>query len=93
MVSEDIEEKGLTPYILIAGNNYELIGELKESCLDTINLEYLTVNSYEEYRKIIFDSGELKRIRYEDGTKRIEKEKNKTNFERDDIWSLMAEDN
>lgn len=92
MVSEDIQEKGLTPYILIAGNNYELIGELKESCLDAINLEYLIVNSYEEYRKFIFNSGELKRIRYEEGTKRIEEEKNKTKFERYDKWSLMVED-
>jgi hypothetical protein len=74
MVCDDIQEKGLTPYVLIAGNNYELIGKFKDNCLDAINLEYLTVNSYEEYRKIIFKSGELKRIRYEEGTKRIEEE-------------------
>ena len=76
MVSNDIQQsKGLTPYILVAGNNYELIGEFKDRCLDAINLEYLTVNSYEEYRKIIFDSGELKEKRYEEGTKRIEGKK------------------
>ena len=77
MVCKDIQEKGLTPYILIAGNNYELIGEFKESCLDAINLEYLTVNSYEEYRKIIFDSGKLKEKRYKDGNKRKMKQNSK----------------
>jgi hypothetical protein len=93
MVSDDIQQsKGLTPYILVAGNNYELIGEFKDRCLDAINLEYLTVNSYEEYRKIIFKSGELKEKRYKEGNKRRKEEKNKTKFERDDKWSLLVEE-
>lgn len=71
MVCDDLDKQGVVPYILVAGNNYELIGDLKNSCLDVINLEYLTVNSYEEYRKIIFDAGKLKQKRYDEGNEKI----------------------
>ena len=54
LICEDIEKSGMVPYIVIATNQYETIGKNKDRCLDVINLKYVTINSYDEYREMIF---------------------------------------
>lgn len=62
---EDCKKNRIILYIIVAANVYELARN--EQCLDVLNLEYATVNDYEEYRKIVVDSRKAKSTRYKAG--------------------------
>lgn len=61
-VITDCKEKGITPYILIAANEYELVrGE--EQCLEVPKLKYRKFSTYESYRKYIIATRKAKNKR------------------------------
>ena len=58
---KDAESKGKILYFIIATNDYEMAS--CGNCLDARNMQYVSFNSYEDYRKFILKTVDLKRKR------------------------------
>lgn len=59
---EDAHNNGITPYIIVSANEYELARN--EKCLDVYTGKYVEFSSYDEYRNFILKSREIKNKRY-----------------------------
>lgn len=59
---EDAHNNGITPYIIVSANEYELARN--EKCLDVYTGKYVEFSSYDEYREFIIKSREIKNKRY-----------------------------
>lgn len=59
---EDAYNKGITPYIIVSANEYELARN--EKCLDVYTGKYVEFSSYDEYREFVIKSREIKNRRY-----------------------------
>lgn len=62
VVIEDCRSKGISPYIIVSANEYELAR--KSPCLDTLNLKYVNFPTYESYRDYIIRTRKAKNKRY-----------------------------
>jgi len=60
VVIPDAETLGVTPYFIIATNNYEWCDDERIHNINISNGQKLFIHSYEEYRDIILKSRELK---------------------------------
>lgn len=63
-ILEDCKSKGITTYIVVAANSYELANG--EQCFDVYRGKYIKFKDYEDYKKFILESGKLKYNRYKD---------------------------
>ena len=61
-VLKDCESKGIELYIFVTANAYELASG--ERCFDPIKGEYISFDSYEQYRKFVLDTRKAKDRRY-----------------------------
>ena len=61
-VLEDCKSKGIELYIFVTANAYELVSG--ERCFDPIKGEYISFDSYEQYRKYVLDTRKAKDRRY-----------------------------
>ena len=65
VVIEDCKSKGISVYIIVSANEYELARG--EQCLDTLNLKYTEFSSYEEFRDYVIKTRKAKNERYKWG--------------------------
>lgn len=61
-VLEDCTSKGITVYIVVSANEYELARG--EKCLDVTSCKYVDLPTYEDYRKLVIESRKKKNKRY-----------------------------
>lgn len=61
-VIEDCESKGISVYIIVSANEYELARN--EQCLDTLNLKYIEFSDYEAFRNYVIKTRKAKNQRY-----------------------------
>ena len=61
-VIEDCESKGISVYIIVSANEYELARG--EQCLDTLNLKYIKFSDYEAFRNYVIKTRKAKNQRY-----------------------------
>ena len=61
-VIEDCESKGISAYIIVSANEYELARS--EQCLDTLNLKYIEFSDYEAFRNYVIKTRKSKNQRY-----------------------------
>lgn len=61
-IIQDCETKGITPYIIASANEYELARG--EQCLVAAKCEYVSIKSYDKYRKIVIETRKKKNERY-----------------------------
>ena len=61
-VMDDLKAKGVEVYIVASANEYELVRG--EQCLDVISCEYVNINTYDDYRKVVIESRKKKNKRY-----------------------------
>lgn len=61
-VIEDCESKGISVYIIVSANEYELARS--EQCLDTLNLKYIEFSDYEAFRNYVIKTRKAKNQRY-----------------------------
>lgn len=59
---EDAHSNGITPYIIVSANEYELARN--EKCLDVYRGRYIEFPTYNKYRTFILKSREIKNRRY-----------------------------
>lgn len=62
IVIEDCESKGISVYIIVSANEYELARS--EQCLDTLNLKYIEFSDYEAFRNYVIKTRKAKNRRY-----------------------------
>ena len=58
IIMEDFKDSGLDLYIVVTANEYEMC--INEPCLSVIDLKYVNINSYDEYKKFILESRKYK---------------------------------
>lgn len=68
LILKDSEEHSVHTYIVVSANEYELAKD--ENCFDVANGKYMKFADYEEYRKFILKSRELKDKRIERADKK-----------------------
>lgn len=61
-VIEDCRNKGISVYIIVSANEYELARG--ERCLDTLNLKYVKFADYEAFRSYVIKTRKAKNQRY-----------------------------
>lgn len=61
-VIEDCKSKGISVYIIVSANEYELARS--EQCLDTLNLKYIEFSDYEAFRNYVIKTRKAKNRRY-----------------------------
>lgn len=61
-IIQDCESRGITPYIIASANEYELARG--EQCLVAAKCKYVSIKSYDKYRKIIIETRKKKNERY-----------------------------
>lgn len=61
-VIEDCKSKGISVYIIVSANEYELAKG--EQCLDTLNLKYVEFVDYEAFRDYVIKTRKAKNNRY-----------------------------
>ena len=61
-VIDDCKKNNTTLYIIVSANAYELASG--ERCFDPIKGEYISFDSYEQYRKYVLDTRKAKDRRY-----------------------------
>lgn len=62
LVIDDCRKNGIAVYIVVSANEYEMANG--EQCMDVLNLKYVSVKTYERFKKIVIESREAKDIRY-----------------------------
>lgn len=62
IVIEDCKSEGISTYIIVSANEYELARG--EQCLDTLNLKYIEFADYEAYRDYVIKTRKEKNKRY-----------------------------
>lgn len=62
LIIKDCENSGMEAYIVVSANEYEMARG--EQCLDVSSCEYVKVNSYDDYRRIIIETRKKKNKRY-----------------------------
>lgn len=62
LVIEDCKSKGISVYIIVSANEYELARG--EQCLDTFNLKYVKFPDYEAFRDFVIKTRKAKNQRY-----------------------------
>lgn len=60
-VIEDCKSKGISAYIIVSANEYELARS--EQCLDTLNLKYIEFSDYEAFRDYVIKTRKAKNQR------------------------------
>lgn len=65
LVIEDCKSKGISAYIIVPANEYELARG--EKCLDTLNLKYAEFSDYETFRDFVIKTRKAKNQRYKWG--------------------------
>lgn len=58
LIKESCEQNGLTYYIILTANSYELCRDL--DCISVHNFEHKKFNSYEEYKQFVLESRAIK---------------------------------
>ena len=61
-VIEDCKRKGISAYIIVSANEYELARS--EQCLDALNLKYIEFSDYESFRDYTIKTRKAKNRRY-----------------------------
>lgn len=61
LLIDNYKEKGINLYVVVSANTYEFARNIK--CLDVVGGRYIKFDDYEDYRKFILISGELKEER------------------------------
>ena len=61
-IIEDCKNKGITAYIIASANEYELARG--EQCMIAAKCKYVSIKSYDRYRKIIIETRKKKNERY-----------------------------
>lgn len=79
LILKDSEEHDVHTYIIVSANEYELANS--ENCFDVANGKYITFANYEEYRKFILKSRELKNKRIQKAREKREKKQGLNQFE------------
>lgn len=62
LVVEDCKSKGISVYIIVSANEYELARS--EQCLDTLNLKYVKFANYDDFREYVIKTRKAKNQRY-----------------------------
>jgi len=64
-VLQDLTKDDIIPYIIVSANEYELARG--EQCFDVIGCKYVTLKTYDSFRKLIIKSKQQKLKRYGQG--------------------------
>lgn len=61
-VKDFCENSGITPYVVVTSNTFEL--SRNENCISLADGKYHPVKTYNQYRKIVEKTHEMKKVRY-----------------------------